>query len=320
MGHRRDRVTSAGGRRGAMVPHARARPGEGPCYAPGRDCQIRGARLVPVVVGTPRTAGLIRLGITETLSRRRLIAYLVRADLRRRARTRCWATSGGWSTPAPDAGLLGPGGRDPGQRRGRRLSAVHLRAILPWKWFESTVKDGAARDQPGAPDQADLLPQARAAGRRLAVGRRELRVRPHPAVRPDAAGLPGAHVGWLLLIPVIGRGPAGVLGRWRSRGRVNVFYRDIGNLARHLLRFWFYLSPALYGIDEVVKLSGEHRSDRAGWFAQPWTYLLGAYRNLIYDGRPRTGRPLVLLVASIVLLALTILLFKRLEPSFAKVL
>ena len=33
----------------------------------------------------------------------------------------------------------------------------------------------------------------------------------------------------------------------------NVFYRDIGNLARHVLRIWFYLSPILYSADVILK-------------------------------------------------------------------
>jgi len=102
---------------------------------------------------------------------------------------------------------------------------------------------------------------------------------------------------------------------------LNVFYRDIGNLSRHLLRFWFYLSPALYGMDQVASLSGRNQAADL-WFAlNPWTYLLSAYRDLIYYGQaPDWGALLVVLLASIVLLFLCILLFKRLEPSFAKVL
>ena len=65
---------------------------------------------------------------------------------------------------------------------------------------------------------------------------------------------------------------------------VNVFFRDVGNVARHVLRLWFYLSPAL--------------DDR-----QPsWTGLV------------------VLLAISVVLIGASTYVFKRMEPSFAKVL
>ena len=33
---------------------------------------------------------------------------------------------------------------------------------------------------------------------------------------------------------------------------VNVFYRDVGNLARHVLRLWFYLSPALFSLEQLI--------------------------------------------------------------------
>ena len=61
-------------------------------------------------------------------------------------------------------------------------------------------------------------------------------------------------------------------------------------------------------------------------YANPFAILFTAYRAVIY-GTPEGGPALpnwsalaALLVASIILLGLTTVLFKRLEPSFAKVL
>ena len=51
------------------------------------------------------------------------------------------------------------------------------------------------------------------------------------------------------------------------------------------------------------------------------TYILAAYRDVIYYGRaPDWAGLLVIAGVSIVILALAILFFKRVEPSFAKVL
>ena len=36
---------------------------------------------------------------------------------------------------------------------------------------------------------------------------------------------------------------------------VNVFYRDVGNLSRHLLRIWFYLSPGIYGTELIDRVT-----------------------------------------------------------------
>ena len=137
------------GRRGAMVPHARARPvpREPRATLPAVTARSEVPCLLPVVVGTSRTAGpRSRVGIRRSLSRRRLIAYLVRADLRRPAPTRCWATSGGSSTRCSrcSSTVLFVGvilGR--GQHRG--LPAVHLRGDPA---LEVVRVDGQRRRRP----------------------------------------------------------------------------------------------------------------------------------------------------------------------------
>ena len=100
---------------------------------------------------------------------------------------------------------------------------------------------------------------------------------------------------------------------------VNVFFRDIANVARHALRLWFYLSPALYSYEAVAG-----RLD--GWVGvillfNPWTPLFESYRDVIYNGTmPPWLWLFVLLVASLIFLLLAMLFFKRVEPAFAKVL
>ena len=106
-------------------------------------------------------------------------------------------------------------------------------------------------------------------------------------------------------------------------GALNVFFRDIGNVARHAMRLWFYLSPGLYALSELQAAS-EHLSiplARHALLWNPFAILFTAYRNVIYDGvTPDWGALGALLVASVILLALATLLFKRAEPAFAKVL
>ena len=68
------------------------------------------------------------------------------------------------------------------------------------------------------------------------------------------------------------RGRRSSCSRSRSRSRVaavNVFYRDVGNLARHVLRFWFYLSPVLYSADLVLNSDIRHREPVGGDGLQP---------------------------------------------------
>jgi lipopolysaccharide transport system permease protein len=104
-------------------------------------------------------------------------------------------------------------------------------------------------------------------------------------------------------------------------GAVNVFYRDVGNLARHFLRFWFYLSPGLYAADVISKVGDKFALAGFLMTINPWATLFTAYRDAIYDGKlPDFAALGVLLLVSIALLLGAILVFKRVEPSFAKVL
>jgi ABC-type polysaccharide/polyol phosphate export permease len=98
---------------------------------------------------------------------------------------------------------------------------------------------------------------------------------------------------------------------------INVFFRDIANVARHGLRLWFYLSPALYSIDQVAGNPTLH----ALMSLNPWTWLFESYRNAIYnETAPLWGALAILVVASLVLFGITTVFFKRVEPAFAKVL
>ena len=121
---------------------------------------------------------LIREAIGDVRSRRRLVRYLVQADIQKRGADtflgNIW-----WvldpllqmvvyvvfvaiivTTPTPDYPLF------------------IFSAILPWKWFTATIdrRDGVDRRQ-GPADQADPVPEDRPADRGHGRRRRRLRVR-----------------------------------------------------------------------------------------------------------------------------------------------
>jgi ABC-type polysaccharide/polyol phosphate export permease len=271
----------------------------------------------------PGPIGLIRVGIRETLSRRRLIAYLVRADLRKTGADTLLGNL--WWVVDPllqmmvywvfVGVILGRGG--PG------YPLFIFAAILPWKWFDSTVRDGV-----------------------FAVVSRERLIKQiyfPKLVLPVAASLSGVVSfsfglipllgmmvlvypenlsAWLLLVPVIAVVQllfSGAIAIVVSS--LNVFYRDLGNLTRHVMRFWFFLSPTLYGMDQVAAMSEKFPLAKVWFQVNPWTYLLGSYRNVIFYGEaPMWDGLLVVAGVSLVMGALAILLFKRVEPAFAKVL
>jgi lipopolysaccharide transport system permease protein/teichoic acid transport system permease protein len=273
----------------------------------------------------PGPLALVRLGITETLSRRRLIAYLVRADLKKHGADTLLGNVWWVIDPLLQmlvywllVGVI--------LQRGGANAAFPLfifAAILPWKWFDSTIRAGVT----AVVGQERLIKQ----------------IYFPKLVLPIAASMSGIVnfafgliplVGmmlllyadritpWLLLIPVI----AAVqllftTGFTVLVSAVNVFYRDIGNLARHVLRFWFYLSPALYGTDQVKSIAKQHEAVGLWFKLNPWTYLFDSYRDVIYEGRaPEWPGLLVIALGSIAFLAFAVWFFKRVEPSFAKVL
>ena len=194
-------------------------------------------------------------------------------------------------------------------------------AILPWKWFSSAVNDGI-----------------------MSVTSRERiikQVKFPKIVLPVAATVGGIanftfgliplaalmllfyqdRISWyLVLIPAIAAVQfVFTLACAILVSGVNVFFRDIANVARHALRLWFYLSPALYAYHDVAGRLGGLVGKLM--LLNPWAPLFESYRNVIYNEAPPDWLWLsALLIASTVFLGLAMLFFKRVEPSFAKVL
>ena len=271
----------------------------------------------------PSGFGLATIGLRELWSRRLLIGYLVRAQMHRVGADRVLGNLWWVLDPVFQVMLytlvievlLGRGQPD--------YPLFIFAAVLPWKWFTSAISDATS-----------------------AVTSRERLVRGlwfPKIVLPAATTLAGlVHLGfgflvlgavlvvgyperlslWLLAIPAIAAVQLVLtLALAFAVSAATVFYRDLGNLARHVLRFWFYLSPALYGV-EVIDTIGE-RVAFLGQLARlnPFYTLLGSYRQVIYDGAaPDWHGLLVVLLMSSMALLVAAAMFKRAEPSFAKVL
>jgi ABC-type polysaccharide/polyol phosphate export permease len=272
----------------------------------------------------PGPIGLIKVGIRETLSRRRLIAYLVRADLRKTGADTLLGNL--WWVIDPllqmlvywvFVGLiLGRGGLPD-------YPLFIFAAILPWKWFDSTMKGGVS----AIVSRERLIKQIYfpklvlpVAGTLSSVVNFAFGLIPLLAMM--VLIYPSHLTAWLLLIPVVAAVQLLFSGSIAiAVSGMNVFYRDLGNLTRHVMRFWFFLSPTLYGIEQVAQIADTYPIANVWFQINPWTYLLGSYRNVVYYGEaPMWGGLLVIAAGSIVLGAMAILLFKRLEPAFAKVL
>jgi ABC-type polysaccharide/polyol phosphate export permease len=238
------------------------------------------AAVLREVSGTAGPVALLAEAVDEVSSRRRLIRYLVQADMKKRG-SDTFLGNLWWildpllqmvvyvvfvtilaRRPAPDYPLF------------------IFAAVLPWKWFSSVVTDANS----SVVGQGSLIRQ----------------------------------IAFPKIVLPIASATAGVVG-----------FRDLGNVAGHVLRLWWFLSPSLYSLSALDNLGvvREHPVLRTIAGLNPFAVLFEAYRAVIY-GTPDGGLPVPpnvvnlfqLLVASVVLVGLAAIFFKRVEPTFAKVL
>jgi lipopolysaccharide transport system permease protein/teichoic acid transport system permease protein len=314
-----------------MVPHARAKAPRGVRWPPERRATLPAVTASSEVPSSfrsssvrPGSLALIRIGVSETLARRRLIAYLVRADLKKTGADTLLGNL--WWILDPVLQMLVYYvlvGVILARGRLEDYPLFIFSAILPWKWFTETVQGGVG-SVAGAERLIKqiyfpklVLPLASSASGVVSFAF---------GLIPLFALLIFAYnarlTAWVLLIPVV----AAVqllfsLAIAIAVAAINVFYRDVGNISRHVLRFWFYLSPTLYSIDDVQKIAGTNKLIEIWYQLNPFTHILGSYRSLIYYGQAPDWVGLGAVgIVSIGLLALAILLFKRVEPQFAKIL
>jgi lipopolysaccharide transport system permease protein len=273
----------------------------------------------------PGPLDLIAGGIREVLSRRRLIAYMVRADLKKSGSDTLLGNVWWVVDPLLQMLIYSVLVTLIFDRKIDDYGLFVFAGILPWKWFESTVKDGvtAVTAQERLIKQI-YFPKLVLPVSAVTAGVVNFSFGLIPLIGLTILMYPDRLSAWVLLLPVV----AAVqflfsLAVAVTLSAANVFYRDVGNLARHLLRFWFYLSPILYSADVILKSDFGKANP---WIAtvynlNPWTHLVASYRNVAYyEMAPDWGGLAGLTIASAVMLAGAILLFKRVEPTFAKVL
>jgi ABC-type polysaccharide/polyol phosphate export permease len=277
----------------------------------------------------PGPFALLGEAIDEIRSRRRLVRYLVQADIRKKGADTLLGNLWWVLDPLLQMGVYVVFVSLILSVKTPDYPLFILSAILPWKWFTSTVTDASQ----SVINQGSLIRQIQFPKLVLPVATTTAAVVGFLFGLIPLAGImllyPHRVSAFVLLIPVI----AAVqyvfsLGLAFLVGALNVFFRDLGNVLRHALRLWFYLSPGLYSLS-VLDASATFQSNpilRVAAHANPFAVLFEAYRAVIYgkpDGVPHPpdfSALLTLLLASLVLLAFSTIVFKRVEPSFAKVL
>jgi len=266
---------------------------------------------------------LVSQGLRDIWSRRRLTRYLVQAELTKTGANTILGNVWWVLDPLLQMVVYVVFVSLILQKTSEDYPLFVFAAILPWKWFSASINDAVLS----------------------VVSRERIIKQVHfpKIVLPFAATVGGIvnfafgmiplmalmllfyrdRISWtLLLIPAVAVVQlVFTLGLSIALSAINVFYRDVGNLARHILRLWFYLSPALYSADQVAHLTQNHPELGFLYQLNPWAVLFQAYHAVIYYAEPPSWGALgALVLVSLFLLAVCILIFKRVEPAFAKVL
>ncbi|HEY6608790.1 MAG TPA: hypothetical protein VI277_06300, partial [Candidatus Limnocylindria bacterium] len=272
---------------------------------------------------------LLMEAIREVASRRRLVRYLVQAEIKKRGVDTVLGNL--WWILDPLL-LMAVYVVFVTIISGRSIPDYPLfifSAILPWKWFTVAVGDSAN----SVVSQSRLVKQIAFPKIVLPIASTSAGVVGFAFGLIPLAGmmlLYADRLSWYpIFIPVIAAVQyVFTLGVAVLVAAGNVFVRDLGNIIRHALRLWWYLSPGLYTLALLDDVDLFNQFPFLGWLvhANPFAILFDAYRSVIY-GTPETQPAApdfvslgILLVASVILLAITTVIFKRLEPHFAKVL
>ena len=98
-----------------------------------------------------------------------------------------------------------------------------------------------------------------------------------------------------------------------------VFFRDLANFMRHVMRLALYLSPVLYGMDQLIDRVPEPIA--VAYRLNPVALLLEAYRDVAYHGvTPSLTSFLLPIGIGLVMLGPALAVFARAERHFGKAL
>ena len=276
----------------------------------------------------PNPLGLLAEAIRDITSRRRLVRYLVQAEIKKRGANtllgNVWWVLDPLLLMVVDVVLV----TIIATRALPDYPLFIFAAILPWKWFTAAVTDATG----SVVNQHRLVKQIAFPKIVLPVAATTAGVVGFAFGLIPLAGIMLLYLDRLspliLLVPII----AAVQYVFTVAVAIlvaagNVFFRDLGNVVRHLLRLWWYLSPGLYALSHLEGIAlFDNPVLRFIAHANPFAVLFEAYRSVIYgtpDGPPVApdwSSLAILLVASTIFLAVSAVVFKRLEPTFAKVL
>lgn len=277
-----------------------------------------------LTVGRPRRGALG--GIAESIhalaKRRRLVWYLANSSLRSKGSESVLGNA--WLVIDPALQLLiyyllvGVILRRPEPAFPLFLFA----AILPWRWFTQAVSSSTESVRKmGKVMQQIVFPQIvlPVAAIGASLGSFVFGLIPLLflyVIYPDRITTWILALPFVMIVQLLWTLPLAII-----LSAVNVFYNDIGNLVKHFLRLAFYLSPALFSYDKLLKAAESYPIVVQILHLNPMAWILIAYRDLLYHGRsPDWFGLAVVAAASLPFTLLSLYVFNRLSPKFAKVL
>ena len=281
--------------------------------------------------GRPTAFFLLRQALAEVTSRRRLIRYLVQAEMKKRGSDTILGNIWWVLDPLLQMGVYLVFVAIIARRPAPDYALFIFAAILPWKWFSAVISDAST----AVVRQERLIKQIAFPKIVLPVATTTAGVVGFIAGLVPLAILLALHptrinlVLLILWLPII----AAVQYVFTIAAAIlvagaNVFFRDLGNALGHALRLWWFLSPGLYSLVWMEELPVVQQNPIIRTLAglNPFAVLFESYRAVIYgtaEGGPIPPDILalgLLLVVSLVLVAIATVFFKRVEPNFAKVL
>jgi ABC-type polysaccharide/polyol phosphate export permease len=282
--------------------------------------------------GSVPTLTLLRRGVSDILSRRRLVRYLVQAEMKKRGSDTILGNLWWILDPLLQMvvyvvfiAIVARLGTAPD------YPLFIFAAILPWKWYSAVISDATT-----AVVRHDKLI------RQIAFPKLVL---PTATTAAGVVGFVWGLVPLLLLLLLVYPHRLSIMLLWLPVIAVvqflftlasailvsaaNVFFRDLGNAVSHGLRLWWFLSPGLYSLSALQDIKIVQENPALAFIAgfNPFAVLFEAYRAVVYgsgDGGLPHPPDLValgfMLAGSLAFLGLCIVFFKRVEPDFAKVL
>jgi len=132
------------------------------------------------------------------------------------------------------------------------------------------------------------------------------------AILPFLGFIPTLNVLWLPLLMLLTIAFATGLGLFL--GTLNVFMRDIGQIIPIVLQFWFWFTPIVY----PVTIIPEHLKQFL--VLNPVIPLVEGYQNVLVYGKAPPSGLIEVAVVSVVLLAASMLVFRRASSEMVDVL